>query len=472
MPSIGITAAGYVGDFLSLSALNTQYPPNMFAGRQASVTINGVATTYFSDGTSWTAIGSGSSSSIAAKSSTSLIGDSRFAYGLVQQTTGNSGSYSDSPIAWVNDQMRAGGGVGFDVLFNRAVAGKTLQQVIDEQLPAALADSTECLHVMCGINSMTTTGETVANMISKMASLISQAAAAKKLVVIWAISPVGPLASGTSYSRSAEIPLVNGAWRRLCAAYTNVLFVDNYSRMIDPTSNTLEPMPNMMQADDIHQSSEGARMEGLSLLDLLNPSKVTLTKYKTVGTNLLPGWTGTGGTRAGAANSIGVIAGTGTPPAGWDVSRILGGSSVADVTVSTLGPDHIRFVCAPKNVANVIYQISLTSAQQSTLLALLASGDTIQGGFGFQCSSNQALTGVTGQLVIDSNNYYVMGQSPNESGVQYPQVSHSGFRSTEPYVIGATPSAVDFRILIRVGGSVSTDTTTVDIWLPTLSKLT
>src|ERR1700752_5184869 len=83
----GFTGPGYIGNFLSLSDLNTRYPPNQYTGRSADVTnsTNTQSLRYISDGISWNLAATASSSSglvsgvptgLSGKNTVILFGDS------------------------------------------------------------------------------------------------------------------------------------------------------------------------------------------------------------------------------------------------------------------------------------------------------------------------------------------------------------------------------------------------------------
>lgn len=54
----GFTGPGYVGNFTSLSDLNTKYPPNLYSGRMADISDTNTSTKYISNGATWTSVGS------------------------------------------------------------------------------------------------------------------------------------------------------------------------------------------------------------------------------------------------------------------------------------------------------------------------------------------------------------------------------------------------------------------------------
>lgn len=446
---------------LGWAALSDTVSPLTAAAQEAQKLLNQPAPT-----------NSSSAAVISAKSSTTVLGDSLLAYGLVQQAgSGNSGSFSNSHIGWMNDLLRLNGGTGFDVLFMRAVAGTDVATILANQVPSALTDPTEVAICNAGINSMQTAGPTISAALTSYASIVSQLAAAKKLVIMIGMNPVSQSTAGTQKARVAEIPMVNNAFRKICSAYSNVIFVDSYDTILDPTSNNLEPIANNIHTDGIHKSSIGARIEGYDQLDKIR-SRISLTKYKTLGANLLPSWSGTGGTRASNAASTGTILGSGNPPASFDISRILGGNSSSQADVSTLGPDHLRFVVQGKSAGGVIWSISLSAAAQAALAAQFQAGDVVQAGMGFQLSGVNFSRGAYCLLVVDGTAlFYAMGPSGNESPVNYPQVAHGGYRMTEPFTFASNPATVDFRIYINNGLS-SLSTSTLDVYDAFLAKLT
>lgn len=53
MAYVGFSGPGFLGNFLTLSDLNTKYPAQQFAGRTATVETTGLVALYFSTGAAW-----------------------------------------------------------------------------------------------------------------------------------------------------------------------------------------------------------------------------------------------------------------------------------------------------------------------------------------------------------------------------------------------------------------------------------
>jgi len=80
----GFAGNGYVGNFLSTTALETQYPAQMHAGRRATVEATvGQVSPYFSDGTVWSATVQSTVNPVTG--GVGLVGPDSFAYPLYKQ---------------------------------------------------------------------------------------------------------------------------------------------------------------------------------------------------------------------------------------------------------------------------------------------------------------------------------------------------------------------------------------------------
>lgn len=399
---------------------------------------------------------------LTALSSTDTLGDSITNYGI----DGVNGSYSNSYIGWCNDYLLASGGVPFDVINVYAQPSKTLEDVISTQLTPCLASGSQCAWLHVGINNINTGlgfNDTVATIMANFATVITALSAVKNIVIVDSLNPVSQSGSTGAAGRAYTIPLINAALKNYCATFANVIFNDTYSAMVDTTSTANNPLTNMVRTDDgIHFVSIGAQKAGYASFQNLLP-RVKLSKYKNVGANALPAFSGTGGASTGGS----FITVTGTPPVGWELLGVSGASGTQTVTISSLAPDMIRLTFANTGGASATTYLRVNNLQAS-----FAGGQLVQGGFGFQSSGMVGLNRIA--LALRQNGTTVwnaMGSSPNEPTITYPNISHTGYRQCPPWVIPAG-ALTNLEFIIAINNGATTGTSTIDIFAPSLNRLT
>lgn len=413
----------------------------------------------------------GAGGAISTLSSTSCLGDSIMWFGMLSTAgTGalTTGSFSNSHVVWCNDYAMSNSLNGFDVQFNYAAGGKTLFEIRDEQVPLAVADSSQIAWIHGGVNDINTTSTTtnpVATMLATLKQILDSLSAVKKVVIVDSLHPLYQSGITSSKARAFLIPLINAGYRNLCSQYSNVIFNDTYSAMVDTTSANLDAKANYLRADDgIHLTSTGAQAAGYASFNNIIP-KIKITKYKTVGANLLPVVTGTtGGTStAGTGTVSGVI------PLNWNIQVASGNAAVVS---SALAPDMWRLsITNPTASASTVY---LQVVNPNTNVRDVTSiGDKLQGGFTYQVSGNTLLNRL-GLLIRRNTTFLWQGGyydtvTLSEPTITYPQAAASGVRTCLPYD-RVSSSTLEFIIAIQVGAS--TGATTVDISNVFFSKLT
>lgn len=418
---------------------------------------------------------------ISSLNSTSVFGDSMMDHGnpLVQGTApASGGETSMSYIGVLNDTMRKTG-AGFDVVALRAVGGTTAQQHLASQLPAVIADTSRIAWYHGGVNSYNDgissplnggNPYTQTENINTVKSIITQLAAAKDVVIIDSITPVSQAGTTGAKTRATEFVAHNLAIKNHCATFPNVIYNDQYAAVVDPASGPLNPLADLIQAvDGIHWTTTGARAVGEDAITTVAP-KVNLTKYKTKGANLLPAFTGTGGTTSPGTGSI---TGAAAIPANWEVQVASGTASVA-VSSTVAGTVRLTITNASTTAASTVQFVATNNA---ALLAAIASGDTIQGGYDFATiGTSSKLTRVAANIRINGNAGIIWTAMARDTGKEaagvfkYNQAAQSGRRWTHPWVVPSAPSQVEFIMSFNLdptAGSV-----VIDISLPELFKLT
>jgi len=335
---------------------------------------------YGSDGQALTA------PKISALSSTAIIGDSLLRNGNNDGDQANwGGCFSDSHLLYANDRLD----VPLDVIGLFAVGGKTVREIINEQLPQALASPARTVIVKAGTNSLNTQlGTTGSNQswiatAADMAELIAALAPQKDLVILQSEQPViSSLTTNTKW-RSGDIPRLNRAYADIAAGYKNVLFVDLYNPLVSGSSTDRDAKTGSVNATDgIHYQAKGARIAGYALADAIL-DRITLTKYRTLGANLLPTLnSASGGTTSPASGS----AVSGNVPAGWNL-QIVGVGANITATISKVGATRWRMVT---NAAAADATITMQNIDTAGLATLVASGDVVQAFANFDFVSQNA----------------------------------------------------------------------------------
>lgn len=406
---------------------------------------------------------------IQALSSCTIMGDSLYAFGNPGGGAGGAGlngMFSNSSLLWANDILAASG-QSLDVVAFRAVGGKTVLQVINEQLPSALTDATEIASLHVGANSLNPSigNVTLDVYASQMETLIAALAAAKKLVLVEAVYPVNQAGNNGLQARAYTIPSANAIVEAICRRYANVIYVDTYAALLDPSSSTLDAKAGYLNATDgIHFLTLGAQQAGYALArKILQVAKIT--PYRSFGANLLPALSGTGGSVTPNAGSI-----TGTPPPGWNVTVSTGSAAV---TITQRQPDIIRL--AITNAGATASTVILQVADINALGAAVGSGVApLKGSIGFQVS------GVTNAIRAayialrqnaSSNNFsWIAGSkdTTNEPTPVLPTTAFGGVRTTTPMPINTATNQMEFIVGAEVGAN--TGAVVLDVYAPSLIK--
>jgi hypothetical protein len=184
---------------------------------------------------------SGAPAIIRAKSSTSVIGHS-FAHFQIDDTASPPAPTSMSTIQWASSQQPD---QPFDLVFDYGANSTTIQDAIASQLPSALADNSEILWVITGINNLNPalSNNDSLNTIVAQAKILLDQASPLKVAIIWdSITPIAQSGTSGARPRANTIPLLNSKLKALCESYKNVIFNDVYPALVDPTSYTADPI--------------------------------------------------------------------------------------------------------------------------------------------------------------------------------------------------------------------------------------
>lgn len=394
---------------------------------------------------------------LQAQSATSVFGDSIMAYGCNNTATTYPGYYSNGPITWINDQLSLAGS-GLDVVGFHATPGTSVEDLIATQIPAALSDlsvGTGIAWVHSGVNDFNPNAGSGYN--DTLVALLAQIKTALIMlsnswaVVIWeGINPVNQAGSTGAAPRAYEFTIMNAMVKALCAQFSNVIFVNHYPVLVDPASTSLNPLANVIRTDDgIHYQSYGAQIAGYNWVNTVAPL-LQITKYKTPGSNLLPAWSGTGGTATPNSGTI-----TGTPPTGYNVALLTTSAGVT-LAITSLAPDMIKYTITNAGSGATVVRTTLTST--TAILAAAAAGATIQAGFGFQAYSMTSLQRIAATLQFNGGTPIIYGggeDDTDEPTIIYPPNAFSGNRQTPPYTVPSTQSSLALNMDIKVAGGGS-----------------
>jgi lysophospholipase L1-like esterase len=397
---------------------------------------------------------------IKTKSSLSILGDSFMQYG--QDSV--AGMYSNSFIQWFNDYAALSNSE-LDMLFNYGAGGKTIQELISQQLPLAEIDGTKVAWVHIGVNNLNPTSfanDSINTILGHMETVVSRLSKCKSLVIIDGLLPVNQNGSTSSKTRAQEIPLINAGYKRICARYDNVIFNDIYASILDTTSADLNPIENTTNSTDgIHLTTYGAQLVGHASYNNIIPY-VDIQKYRKTQEIALPTFSGTGGTTTVGSGSI---SGGSNIPASWNVQVA---SGAAAVTVSTQAPDKIRLAITNAGATSTIYFQALNNA---ALTAALTVGKTYQAKFDYKTSGMVLVTRIvmTTRLNSTSPLWHGGGVSPNETTPFYTTGNISGRRITPPRTLTSSPSNFEFIMAFNVGAT--TGALNIDISNPQLIEI-
>lgn len=399
----------------------------------------------------------------SAFSSLTVIGDSIAAYGDGVKSGGTLvGPTSQSIPAWAFSQID---GTPFNISANRAAGGKTIDLVVTEQLPAALADNSDILWVHAGINNLNpaidASAPTVAQIIARMRRLLDMAAT-KPVVILDALTPLAAASISGALPRRTDIPLVNAGYKELAAQYRNVFFNDVYTPLAqDATSGLAKPGVTVAN-DGIHLTTYGAHLAGLASVATL--SQIAMRpRYRTTNVFVLPGISGSGGTKTAGAGTInGEVA---------DNCNVAIASNAAGVTVTASvgvgrpNSQRLRIQNSAGNTGSSVVRFQLASF--TDYLTGLASGEVVR---------------ATGRIAVQSSaglyrHDLSIQQDPSGTVVNFPSMQKSTAEDGNgdsfptfppgPYTVKltatgaltATPASINvaFSIEVAPGGDVTVD---------------
>jgi lysophospholipase L1-like esterase len=190
---------------------------------------------------------------------------------VIDRTWVHPGSY----IQYANQLLKG----RLQVTKNLGIGGNKTDQML-ARINDVLDQSPSICVVLGGYNDIGafTSSQTIANL-----TAIYDILASKNILVV-AMTMI-PLASGgTKFSAvNVEYTLaVNRAIRNYCMTSKNVVLADCFRLMVDKnaTTNKGSSLPNMIHADNVHQSNRGAYMMGKSIYNVIN-SLVPQTAWST-----------------------------------------------------------------------------------------------------------------------------------------------------------------------------------------------
>ena len=315
----------------SRSSLESAYPASSNAGKSAMA---GPLGSYQSDGIGWRPVLQ-SFSGLRAESAD--FGDSITANGFTGAY--NAGYASTGSMQWAGALAPTTNGPLVLPKYNHGVGGDTLLMMI-ARLPDVLARDVDIVNYLGGTNSISLSYQ---DFCDQQETIIGTLAGAKKLVTVRSMPPQNR--TGSAYRQ--VIPYYNQAIQRICSKYANVIVLDTYGNLVDPTSADGVPYgyggANYVLKDeigtfgiDLHPSDYGGLRDGLAISKALAP-RLSTVMGETYGANLI--------TLAGAAGTLSNGTGTVTgdnPFTGWAVSVASGNATVAVQRAPNVCPNGLR----------------------------------------------------------------------------------------------------------------------------------
>lgn len=318
-----------------------------------------------------------------AANATYILGDSLGANGWITTSNTYFALPGEGPLNWCNALLRA----PFDIQGSVAASGKTLAQVITEQIPviAALATKPRYAFISGGHNDLYSDSESAATVYARMVTVIES-------LLALGVTPIWSTVWARSYSALPTVQhmQLNDMLRRYAYLTRAGLFYDGFEATADQTTSITNegrlPLASYYYDSSIHINNLLAFMVGKYMASrigdrVFRPNAFAVGQedatFSGAGGNLLanPAFRGTGGTVS--ANC------TGTMPDSWTIdwaTRTGSGSAAAaivDFTDPTSGlviGESIQVTISGTPAANDVLRIT----QASGIHGNLVGGNVVQ----------------------------------------------------------------------------------------------
>jgi len=400
---------------------------------------------------------------VYARTSITGVGDSIMAYGDGVGAGGSQeGPTSNSIIAWGMSQL----GLPYNIVDNRGVGGSILDDVLSDQLPSAMSDNSDILWFHCGTNHLNPTIDTSIPSVAAIAANLRRIlfkASTKPLVIVDALCPLASNSISGAAPRRTDIPLVNAAYRAVCAEFRNVVYNDVYTALAQDATTGLALAGMTTSHDGIHLTTKGAYTAGVATAQNLAAAGIVLRPfYRPTSYIGLPSMSGATGTKTA---STGTINGTVATSCNVEIA------SNATGVVVTATPEALRPYSQRLRIVNGNANATVVRLQQASftggILTGLASGDTVRASGVVVCQSQSGLYRT--DLIIQQDpsgtvvNFNSLQKSPKEDGNSDPfPVFPAAPFSARLYVNGtltATPTSMNvvWAIEVASGGDVTLD---------------
>lgn len=414
---------------------------------------------------------------ITAYNTYSQAGDSRLAYGL----TTNDSYRSMYPIMWANDKLLAYG-PGFESVGNHSAGGETLAiSVSSGRWASFIADGNKNGGIaynglmFFGYNDLNPANDpnnlTLSQFLTNFATKLDEALTAYNDVWIMGATPLTASLRASYLNTWYIFPALDAGFRTLVATRPHAHFIDLYSDSVDTASSQLDAKNGLIQqdaADGVHQTTSGAQNYGYAL-EKQYGKMLNLVSTLTAGTNVLPTFSGTGGTQVGTF----ICTTESELPTGWTIELISGTGTNTSVTVTTIAGGWKRLVFDNTLQANdVTLYVRQNSTYRTSMASSFANGDTIQGRFQYQLHDILGVVNLGGFVRINNNNAmlaFMGGKATQEDTVVPPTIGYGGIRRTTRYTLTATPTSAEMVIEIYL--KASSGVATLDISDPQMYKL-
>lgn len=366
----------------------------------------------------------------SVNNSATLFGDS-----LQENEWSNAfNAYSDRGAAvWLGILGSTPSGPLVEPIYNYGIGGDTLENMLT-RVDTALAAPTDIFIFRGGLNSVNTLG--FAAWSSAYDELLSKMSAAKPVVLVETMSPL----SSTTTANKQFLTHHNNEIRRLCKKYSNVICLNNFDPLVDPTSLNGDALTNTL-FDGTHYSGLGGFLLGRAMREELS-GRLSTTPYYTVIANTVPALTGSSGTFTPGSGTI-----TGdSPHTGYNV-RVLSGNAAVACTRLTNG---MRLTITAAADSVILY------SNTGTLDSQLPAGSKIKIGAKFKVGGQTGVFSVHQALYAGTT---LTLKTIDRSTTTWPQYGWMGHQRSRTYTIQPSDTGLYGTSVIGVsaGGSCYVD---------------
>jgi hypothetical protein len=458
--NITLTTVAGLGSFVVLQAGAGRV--NVAGARGIPLTIGTARRVTYTETSAGVYEGSASANGpIVAQSTVCMGGDSIFAYGKGASINIATGL---NIVAWASSQMHT----RLDIMSNVAVGGHTIEQFMTSQLASIVADTSAIAWIHIGVNSLASTislQETIETAEAKIRTALVALSASKQCVIWDSINPF--TWTSTTNDRALEVPLWNEMYARVCSEFSNVIFNDTYSELLNTASLIGDIDADKYTFDNttlkIHQNTWGAKKLGFRSAQNLRDRLIvipafTATKYA------LPDLSGTTGTKTPGSGTI-----TGNAPTNVTVQCSAGTPAVTLTPIEGGTGTTVKRLNMAITFNGATDAIKVRNSNTTAFNANFVTGDKVRLVARVRAKSQDTLKLFQAGLFINSTSSgvaYVNGYTATETpNIQFPDESWVATFQTPPYtIVEASITSMMCEFLIWTTGAGAADLSLIDWW--------